>query len=197
MTTDQTLRLVLLGPPGAGKGTQAEFLCKQFGLAHISTGEILRESVAAGTELGNKAKSFMDAGELVPDELVIELIGERLDQPDCTDGFLLDGFPRTVEQARALKGLLGEMKIDLSHVLELKVASEELLARIARRGDQGSGRSDDNPEVAANRLEVYRKQTAPVTNFYNDFGLVTEIDGLGSIAEVGKRLADKLQSTGA
>lgn len=182
------MRIVLLGPPGAGKGTQALLLAKQAGIAHISTGDMMREAVAKRTPLGLKAKEFIDQGALVPDTLVIELIDERLSKPDCAKGFLLDGFPRTVKQAEALNHLLKERGTELTHVIELVVEDQVLLDRIKKRGEQGSGRSDDDLGVAANRLKVYWEQTAPVTAFYKGCGEVLAIDGLGTIDDVHKRI---------
>jgi adenylate kinase len=146
------------------------------------------------TELGLKAKAFMDRGDLVPDDLVIGLIRERLSEEDCAGGFLLDGFPRTVEQARALKTLLEELSAPISHVLNIDVSEEVLLDRIVKRGAEGSGRSDDNVEVAKNRLQVYHAQTAPVTAFYVEQGLVVDVDGIGTIDVVRDRLESALQA---
>lgn len=190
--SDAAKRIVILGPPGAGKGTQALSICETYGIPHISTGVILREAISNGTELGNKAQSFMDKGELVPDQLVIDLIRERLSRPDCVKGFLLDGFPRTVEQAKALTALLDEMSIPLTHVVELQVPEDVLMDRIKKRGEEGSGRSDDSAEVAANRLQVYWKQTAPVTKYYKEGGVVISLDGLGTVDEVAARIAEAL-----
>ncbi len=185
------LRIILLGPPGAGKGTQALLLCKEHGLVHISTGDMLRAAIAAGSDLGKRVESILKSGELVPDSLMIDIIRDRLSQADCQNGFLLDGFPRTLEQASALENLLAQMEIPLTHVLELKVEDQILIDRIKKRGED-SGRADDTAEVAANRLQVYWKQTAPVTDFYRKRNLVTEIDGLGSIEEVTQRVLQSL-----
>lgn len=183
------LRLVLLGPPGAGKGSQAERLCAHTGIAHVSTGNILREAVAGATELGIEAKRYMDQGSLVPDALVIALIKERLAMKDCQEkGFLLDGFPRTVEQAKSLDELLMQIDLPLTCVVELIVPDDVLLKRIEGRAAAGSGRSDDNAAVFANRLKVYHEQTAPVTGYFKSKGLVTDLDGLGTIEEVEQRL---------
>lgn len=186
------VRLVLLGPPGAGKGTQAVLVAQHRGIPHISTGDILRSAVAAGSELGKKVKSILDSGNLVPDEVVIGLIRERLAKSDCERGFLLDGFPRTVDQAKALTALLKDIGRELSHVLDISVPENVLIDRIRSRGAQGSGRADDTGEVAANRLKVYWEQTAPVTSYYNQIGRVIKIDGLGTIDEVQARIGKAL-----
>lgn len=182
-------RVILLGPPGAGKGTQAELLCRRYSIPHISTGNILREAVAAQSELGLLAKSYMDRGDLVPDEVVIALVEERLGEDDCTThGFLLDGFPRTVEQAQELQRLLQKISLPLTHVVDIQVEDSVLLDRIEARGKE-SGRSDDSREVAANRLSVFWKQTAPVVEFYQKQGTLQGVDGLGTIDEVHGRIA--------
>lgn len=186
------MRIVLLGPPGAGKGTQAILLAKSASICHISTGEMLRAAIASGSDLGKRVKGMLDAGELVPDDIMIAVIRDRLAQADCAPGFLLDGFPRTIDQARALTALLDEMKKSLTHVVELKVPDQVLLERVKKRGEEGSGRSDDNEQVFANRLQVYWRQTAPVTQFYREQGKVIEVDGLGSIDEVHSRLTQVL-----
>lgn len=188
------MRIVLLGPPGAGKGTQCLMLSKEKKIPHISTGEILREAVAGGTSLGQKVKALLDSGDLVPDATVIDLIRERIKKKDCDKGFLLDGFPRTVEQAKALTVLLTELDKDLTHVIEIMVADSLLLERIRKRGEQGSSRSDDDVKVASKRLEVYWKLTAPVTKYYKDLGKVVGVDGLGTIEEVHARILSALKS---
>jgi adenylate kinase len=185
------LRIILLGPPGAGKGTQAVLICEARNIVHISTGDMLRAAIAAGSDLGKQVKSFLDNGELVPDSLMIDLMRDRLSQADCANGFLLDGFPRTLDQASALDELLTQMGIPLTHVLELKVEDQILIDRIKKRGEE-SGRTDDNAEVVANRLQVYWKQTAPVTNFYKEKNLVKDLDGLGTIEEVQQRVLQLL-----
>ena len=183
------MRVILLGPPGAGKGTQAILLAKDGKICHISTGEMMRAAIGSGSELGLKVKKFLDAGELVPDTIVVEIIAERLKQKDCENGFLLDGFPRTVDQAKALTALLKKINKPITHVVELKVPDATLLERVRNRAQQGSGRSDDNEQVFANRLQVYWKQTAPVTEYYRGLpGGVVEVDGLGSIEDVHSRI---------
>ncbi len=188
------MRLVLLGPPGAGKGTQAVLVTKHFGISHISTGEMMRSAVSSGSELGKKLKSYLDKGELVPDGLVIDLMRNRLNQKDCKNGFLLDGFPRTVDQAAALTGLLEELGLKLSAVVDIDVAEDVLLERIKLRG-QASGRSDDTREVASNRLNVYRSQTAPVSQYYKNSVGIAVVDGLGTVEEVNKRIVAALNNT--
>lgn len=188
------MRIVFLGPPGAGKGTQAALLAQSQKIPHISTGEIMRAAIASGSKLGAEVKGFLDAGKLVPDSMVIDLIDGRLTEPDCSNGFLLDGFPRTVEQAQALDTLLTRRGMKLTHVVEIKVPDEVLLDRIKGRSIQGSGRSDDNPEVMKNRLKVYWEQTAPVTAFYKQNQTVTEVNGLGSIEEISARIRSALKA---
>ncbi len=183
------MRVILLGPPGAGKGTQAILLARDAKISHISTGEMMRAAVNSGSALGRRVKGFLDAGELVPDATVVEIIDERLKQKDCENGFLLDGFPRTVDQGKALTALLQKINKPISHVVELKVPDAVLIERVRNRGQSGSGRSDDNEQVFANRLQVYWKQTAPVTEYYRGLpGGVIEIDGLGTIEEVHARV---------
>lgn len=187
------MRVVLLGPPGAGKGTQATLLCQRFGLAHISTGEILRSAIKEGSPLGKEVAPILAAGSLVPDALVIELIRERLMKDDCLKGFVLDGFPRTVEQAKALALLLSEIEKPITNVVEVRVDDAVLIDRIVKRGQEGSGRSDDTHEVVARRLEVYRAQTAPVTAYYESVSEVQVVDGLGEVAEIHRRICDLVE----
>jgi adenylate kinase len=182
------MNIVLLGPPGAGKGTQAVLLAKHKHVPHISTGEIMREAVASGSELGSKVKGYLDKGDLVPDKLVIDLVRDRLSRDDCKIGFLLDGFPRTVDQAKALVKMLSEIHRELTHVVDLVVADKVLVDRIQKRGAQGSGRSDDTAEVAMKRLEIYKKQTAPVSDYFRTVGKVIDVDGIGSIEDVEARI---------
>lgn len=183
------MQAVLLGPPGAGKGTQAEFLCKVRTLLHLSTGDLLRAAVAAETELGLEAKGFMDRGELVPDSLVLALLEERLEQKSSDEGFLLDGFPRNVSQAKALEAKIGADAID--HVVYLKLDDAEILQRLLKRG-----RKDDTEEVISNRLSVYRAETEPLVAYYRERGLIRDVDALGSIDEVQQRLLDSITAGG-
>ena len=169
------MRLILLGPPGAGKGTQAQRLVQKHGVVQLSTGDMLRAAVAAGTPVGLRAKSIMEAGQLVPDEVVVAIIADRIDQEDCKRGFVLDGFPRTVPQAQALDRLLAERGLKLDGVIELKVDEGILLKRIETRVAEMTARgeklrADDNPEVLKGRLAAYRAQTAPLTNHYGRLG---------------------------
>ena len=183
------MRLILLGPPGAGKGTQAQRLIAKHGIVQLSTGDMLRAAVAAGTPVGLRAKSIMDRGELVPDEVVVAIIADRIDQPDAKNGFVLDGFPRTVPQAEALDRLLAERGLELDGVVELKVDEGILLQRIERRVAEMTARgenvrADDNPEVLRGRLAAYRAQTAPLAGYYHAKGMLKGVDGMASIDEV-------------
>ncbi len=176
------MRIVFIGPPGAGKGTQAERLVETYHMAHLSTGDMLRAARDAKTEVGQKAEKYMSAGELVPDDIIVAIIAERLRQNDCRDGYLLDGFPRTIAQAEALDKMLAEQGTPLDVVLELKVPEEELFRRLA-----GRGRADDTPEVIRQRLVAYRKQTEPLLEYYGRCGLLKSIDGLGAVEEIFDR----------
>ena len=184
------LNIVLFGPPGAGKGTQAVYLKEKFELIHLSTGDLLRSQIAQKTELGIKAKSFMDKGELVPDEVVIGMIDAQLQENKSAKGFIFDGFPRTVEQAKALDTLLNENKTPVSAMLALEVEKQELINRLLERG-KTSGRSDDTDvSVIENRINVYNKKTAPLIDFYTAQNKFHSINGMGSIEEIAARLKD-------
>jgi len=205
------MKLVLLGPPGAGKGTQAERIEERYGLAHLSTGEMLRAAVAAGTGVGRQAKAIMDAGRLVPDEVINDLVAERIEQPDCAGGFVLDGYPRTVAQAEALDAMLAERGSGLDGVIEFEVDDEALVERIAGRfacAQCGAGyhdrfkptkapgvcdvcgstefvrREDDTAETVRARLDAYHRQTAPLLPYYRERGLLLTVDGMAEIDQV-------------
>lgn len=187
------MNIIFFGPPGAGKGTQAGIIRSRHELAHLSTGDMLREAVAAGTEIGRQAKSIMDAGELVPDDVICGVVAERIEQADCANGFILDGFPRTLAQAEALDVLLAGQSKSIDVVLELQVDEAALLERIERRAkDTGGARTDDNADTLRQRLAVYREQTAPVLPHYQRQGLVKSIDGMQPIDEVTKRIETAL-----
>lgn len=197
------MRLVLVGPPGAGKGTQAQFLAAHFSIPHISTGDIFRANLKAGTELGNQAKGFMDRGELVPDSVTNEMVKDRLTHDDALNGFLLDGFPRNVAQAEVLRAILADKKTPLHAVLEFSLANEEIVARLSSRrtcrdcgapsvgvdkcptcGGEVYQREDDKAEVIARRLEVYAEQTAPIISFYRNEGLLISVSAVGNVEDI-------------
>lgn len=191
------MRLVLLGPPGAGKGTQATRIAKRFAVPQLSTGDMLREAVASRSTSGLRAKHIMDRGELVPDDVVVSVVSNRIDHSDTANGFILDGFPRTVTQAEALDQELATRGIKLDAVLELEVDEDALLDRIIGRAEEAANngeriRSDDDPEVFKTRLDVYRAQTMPVTEYYRSQGLLNTVDGLQSIDVVTEELAAAL-----
>jgi adenylate kinase len=183
------LNLVLFGPPGAGKGTQAKILTEKRSLPQLSTGDMLRAAVAAGSPLGREVEKILAAGNLVSDEIVIKIIADRYDRPDCAGGAVFDGFPRTIPQAEALDRMLAarDRKIDL--VVELKVDEAILLARVEQRISQGAARADDNPETVKNRLAVYRRDTKAVLDFYQNQGKVKTVDGMAPIEAVTAQIA--------
>lgn len=185
------MRLVLLGPPGSGKGTQATRLKDLLQIPHISTGDLLRAEVAAGTELGLAAKEVMARGELVSDEILLGMIRSRLSRDDVANGFILDGYPRNVAQANALEALLADINQPLQAVVQLDVPSELLVERIAGRA-KAEGREDDNPESVRKRLQVYTDSTAPVIGFYEGRGSLAKVDGVGSLDEVLERIQTAL-----
>jgi adenylate kinase len=214
------MRIVLVGPPGAGKGTQAAYLAKNLSIPHISTGDLFRANISQGTELGKKAKAYMDAGDLVPDEVTIAMAEDRLDQADAAEGFLLDGFPRNVNQARALDAYLKRNGISLDGVLDLEVPEDEVVKRIAGRrvcrndsahtfhieykqpkadsvcdecGGELYQRADDTEETVRNRLEVYHRETEPIIDYYKQQNLVATISALGPVPEVTKRAMEALR----
>ncbi|MUL77330.1 adenylate kinase [Mycolicibacterium sp. CBMA 226] len=181
------MRMVLLGPPGAGKGTQAEKLAEKFGIPQISTGDLFRSNISKGTPLGVEAKKYLDAGDLVPAELTNALVDDRLDADDTASGFILDGFPRSVEQAVALRDMLAKRNLKLDAVLEFRVSESELLTRLKSRG-----RADDTEEVILNRMKVYRDETAPLLDYYRDE--LVSVDAVGSLDEVFARALQALGS---
>ncbi|MDB5365857.1 MAG: adenylate kinase [Rhodospirillales bacterium] len=215
------MNIILLGPPGAGKGTQAKLLEQKRGMVQLSTGDMLRGHVKAGDELGQKAKAIMDAGQLVPDDLMIAMISNRIDQPDARKGFILDGFPRTTPQAEALDRMLDEKGLKLDAVIEMKVDEPELIRRVAGRytcAKCGTGyhdtlnpprvagvcdncgstefirRPDDNAETVKGRLDVFRKQTAPILPYYRDKGVLESVDGMAAIDEVERQIEALLKA---
>lgn len=215
------MRMILLGPPGAGKGTQAKMIVENEGIPQLSTGDMLREAVASGSEVGKRAKAVMDAGKLVSDEIVIGIVSDRVDQDDCAKGFILDGFPRTLEQADALGEMLSEKGISLDTVIELEVDDDALVDRVAGRftcGNCGEGyhdthkkpaeegvcdkcgssefkrRPDDNAETMRTRLQAYYKETAPLVGYYYAKGKLQRVNGMGDIGEISGAIADVLKS---
>lgn len=181
------MRLIFLGPPGSGKGTQAKLLAQRLGIPAISTGDMLREAVRAGTPLGRRASAIMEAGELVPDDVVIGLVSERIAAPDARGGFLLDGFPRTIEQASALDRLLEGNGAALDGVINLLVPEKTLIERMLGRAT-AEGRTDDRPETVAERLKVYGEKTAPLIGYYRSRGILSDVDGSGEISRISERI---------
>jgi len=188
------LNLVLFGPPGAGKGTQSNLLIEKYNLVHLSTGDILRGEIAAGTALGMKAKTLMDRGDLVPDEVVIGMISSKLDNNSNSNGFIFDGFPRTSAQAEALDNLLDEKRTSISAMISLKVEDEELIKRLLSRGEK-SGRADDQDEsIIANRINEYNTKTAPLKEYYSAQNKLSEIKGNGTVEDIAEKLNDVIDT---
>ena len=189
------MRLILLGPPGAGKGTQAQRLVTKNGIVQLSTGDMLRAAVAAGTPVGLKAKAIMDRGDLVSDDVMIDIISDRLDRPDTAKGFILDGFPRTVAQAEALSGLLSRKGRKLDAVIEIAVDDAILKDRIVGRAKEtGGARADDTVETLTKRLAVYHAQTAPVADYYRKNGMLKSVDGMASVDQVAASIENLLKA---
>jgi adenylate kinase len=191
------MRLILLGPPGAGKGTQATRLVEKYSIPQLSTGDMLRAAVEARTPIGLQAKAVMESGALVPDDVVVGIIKERISEPDAKGGFILDGFPRTVAQAEALDAMLERNGLKLDAAIELKVDPEKLVSRIVNRAAEATAaghavRKDDDPEVFKTRLAAYFRDTAAVTPYYHAKGLLHEVDGMSGIAEVARGIDDAL-----
>ena len=183
------MNIILFGAPGAGKGTQAKRLVEARGLVQLSTGDMLRAAIDAGTELGLRAKEIMDRGDLVSDEIILGMIAERMDSPDCANGVILDGFPRTVAQAEGLDAMLEQRGLALDHVIEISVDEDALFARIENRAaETGGSRADDNAETLSKRLAVYHENTAPLLPYYDGKGLLKTVDGMNSIDEVGQAI---------
>ena len=181
------MNLILFGPPGAGKGTQAEILINKYNIVQISTGDMLREEVKLGTELGKAAKSIMDKGNLVSDEIIISMIEKRIIKPDCKNGFILDGFPRTLKQAIDLDNILNKLVIHIDKVIEINVNEDILLKRIVKRASESkTSRDDDNSEILKNRIIVYKKDTLPVLEYYKNFNKLYSVDGMQNVERVSR-----------
>lgn len=187
------MRIVLMGPPGAGKGTQAQAVSESLGIPHISTGEIFRNQMAKGTKLGLEAKTYMDRGEYVPDSVTNAIVDDRLNQPDAKDGFLLDGYPRTADQVIELTGMLAAQEHSLDRAVEITADIDEVVARLLKRAELES-RPDDTEEVIRHRMEIYAEQTEPLTRMYAEQGILVRVDGMGSVDEVTDRLLTALKS---
>lgn len=181
------MRIVLMGPPGAGKGTQAKFVAESFSIPHISTGEIFRANVAAGTDLGIEANKYMDKGQYVPDSVTNAMVADRLAQPDTANGFLLDGYPRTLEQVGALEQILADLGTPLDNAVEITANAEVVIARLLNRAKL-EGRADDTEDVIRTRMRIYAQETEPLVAVYRDKDMLIQVDGMGTVAEVKDRL---------
>lgn len=192
------MNIIMFGPPGAGKGTQAKLLQSEHKLPQLSTGDMLRAAIAAGTELGKKCQSIMAAGNLVPDEVVVGIIADRYDQEDCKNGAVFDGFPRTIAQAEALDKMLEARARKIDLVIELKVDDSVLIGRVEQRIKESGGvaRADDNPETLKKRLDVYYKNTAPLLDYYKKQGKLVSVDGMAPIADVTNAIAAEIEKVG-
>ena len=189
------MKIILFGPPGAGKGTQAKYLIERYGIVQISTGDMLRDAVIRGSEIGKEVKSIMEKGELVSDEIIMSLISDRIVQEDCKKGFILDGFPRTLEQAISLDKILEDKSLHIDHVIQIDVEESLLLNRINKRASENKNvREDDNSEILANRLIVYNKQTIPVLEHYEKNNKLKKVDGMLSIDEVFNQILNALEN---
>ena len=181
------MKLLIMGPPGVGKGTQAKIIKDKLRIAHISTGELLRQEIAEKTEVGIVAKKYIDQGKLVPDNFLFTIVNERLGQPDCKDGYILDGFPRTLNQANGLEKIMGSFDHCLDRAISLYADEDALVERLVKRGEN-SGRSDDTSNIIRNRQKIYWQQTAPLLDFYEERGLLDNVNGLGEIKEITERI---------
>ena len=186
------MNLLIMGPPGVGKGTQASRIKSKLNIAHLSTGDILRTEIEKKTDTGVQAKLYMDAGKLVPDQVLLDIIQDSIKNPDCDAGYLLDGFPRTLPQAVGLEKIMKSTKHTLDMVISLTADENELVERLIKRGEE-SGRSDDTPEVIRDRQKVYWEQTAPLVDFYKNKGILKNVDGLGEISEITERILTVLK----
>jgi len=185
------MHLIFLGPPGVGKGTQAKKVCEHYKIIHLSTGEILRKEISDKSEVGNQAKTYIDNGNLVPDNIILRIIENRLKANDAQDGYLLDGFPRTINQAEGLQKIMLQLKHKINSVISLTANEEELILRLINRG-KDSGRSDESPEIIRHRQKVYWRQTAPLLEYYNEKKVLKKVDGLGNITDITKRILETI-----
>ena len=185
------MHLIFLGPPGVGKGTQAKKVCDHYKIIHLSTGEILRKEISDKSEVGNQAKTYIDNGNLVPDNVILRIIENRLKANDAQHGYLLDGFPRTINQAEDLQKIMLQLKHKINSVISLTANEEELILRLVNRG-KDSGRSDESPEIIRHRQKVYWRQTAPLLEYYNEKKVLKKVDGLGNITDITKRILETI-----